>query len=64
MAYLNIMFSTPPIVRYPYDLLGRCLIVVKAVSTFISIFRTMPCIFLFPPEIKSSDEYVEGGLTL
>ena len=43
---------------------GEALIVVKSVSTFISMFRTMPCIFLFPPEIKSSDEYVEGGLTL
>ena len=58
------MFSMPSSVRYPYDLLGRSLIVVKAVSMFISMFRIMPCIFLFPPEIKSSDEYVEGGLTL
>jgi hypothetical protein len=38
--------------------------VVKAVFMFISIFRIMPCIFLFLPEIKSSYEYVEGGLTL
>ena len=54
----------PSSVRYPYDLLGRSLIVVKSVSMFISMFRIMPCIFLFPPEIKSSDEYVEGGLNL
>jgi len=58
------MFSMSSSVRYPYDLLGRSLIVVKSVSMFISMFRIMPCIFLFPPEIKSSDEYVEGGLNL
>jgi len=44
--------------------LGRSLIVVKAVSMFISMFRIMPFIFLFPPEIKSSHEYVEGGFSL
>ena len=58
------MFSMSSSVRYPYDLLGRSLIVVKSVSMFISMFRIMPRIFLFPPEIKSSDEYVEGGLNL
>ena len=43
---------------------GDVSFMVEAVSMFISIFRIMPCIFLFPPEIKSSHEYVEGGLTL